>query len=737
MASTSKLSILIDAKNNASGPIKQVEGQISGLDKAAGSIGGGLAGLAGAAGIAGIVGLGTAAASATMEMARASAETERLGTAFDTLAGQAGQSGDTMLSAMQAASQGTISNAELMASANRAMLLGVADSAEEMAQLLDVASARGKAMGESTAQAFSDLVTGIGRMSPMILDNLGITIDAAKANDVYAESVGKTAGQLTDAEKKQALLNAVVQSSTDLINANKAAGLDAAANFERMDAAIQNAKDALGTLFEPAMVVVAQAIADAATSAAQAMQDLAPEAIATRQSLAVLDQGTIGLENDIGQLEQGLRRLKAAGQENTAVYQENAAKLAQLKAQLQETKSAHDALIPSIQLANQDFQQLSMSADEARQAIAAAGGAAVETGSKLRAMGADALAAMEQFNQLLSVNAQIASAASQSGTLFGAKQGGDAGLSRQKAVNAELQAQNQTWLDMHYTQKQIDDVLMPAYIKNLQDADQATFKVATGTAKISDEARAAQKAFDDLTNTVAGVLQGALDPGVGVNPDDLLPRQDAINENARRLADVAVKGWDSPWAEYFRTTFPDLFQEMAASNDIKTGAAIMLRNFQDGLEPELIDKDKAKERVRKMLIGDANMAELATEIATELSQEMGIPMQQALAAAQGTLGGGTGTGTVTGQAIGDSMAQAITDADTGGTMVSQIDSQMRARYSLFGPSGAAAAKVWGEAFLAKVGDSVPAELINILTTLITPQVIAQLGQRGTLTGATP
>src|SRR5436190_13615648 len=166
-STTSKLQILIEAKNNSSGAIKSVESDLKGLDKAAGSIAGGLSGLAGAAGIAGVAALGTAAAGAAVDMARGAAEAERLGTAFDTLASQAGESGDAMLAAMQTAAQGTISNTELMASANRAMLLGVADSAGEMAQLLEVASARGKAMGESTAQAFSDLVTGIGRMSPL------------------------------------------------------------------------------------------------------------------------------------------------------------------------------------------------------------------------------------------------------------------------------------------------------------------------------------------------------------------------------------------------------------------------------------------------------------------------------------------------------------------------------------------------------------------------------------------
>ena len=40
-----------------------------------------------------------------------------------------------------------ISDADLILSANKAMLLGVADSADEMASLLEMARARGQAMG--------------------------------------------------------------------------------------------------------------------------------------------------------------------------------------------------------------------------------------------------------------------------------------------------------------------------------------------------------------------------------------------------------------------------------------------------------------------------------------------------------------------------------------------------------------------------------------------------------------
>src|SRR4030095_2632350 len=115
---TSKLDILIEAKNNASPALKQVAADAGSLEGAIGKIGVGLAAGFGAQAIAQLAETG-------FEMARASAEAERLGTAFENLAGQAGQASDEMLAAMHEASQGTISDTELMLAANRAMMLGV------------------------------------------------------------------------------------------------------------------------------------------------------------------------------------------------------------------------------------------------------------------------------------------------------------------------------------------------------------------------------------------------------------------------------------------------------------------------------------------------------------------------------------------------------------------------------------------------------------------------------------
>ena len=103
------------------------------------------------------------------EAAREAAQFERMSTAAQDLAHSYGQSMDDILEATRKASLGTVSDYDLMASANKALMLGVGQSAEDMAKLMEVAAVRGRAMGLSTTQAFNDIVTGIGRKSKLIL----------------------------------------------------------------------------------------------------------------------------------------------------------------------------------------------------------------------------------------------------------------------------------------------------------------------------------------------------------------------------------------------------------------------------------------------------------------------------------------------------------------------------------------------------------------------------------------
>lgn len=121
------------------------------------------------------------------------------------------QSFDEYLAKLQEVSQNQISTADLIASSNQALLLGI--PAEQIADLLEIASSRAVATGQNIGQAFDNIVTGVGRASPLILDNLGIVVKLEDAYSAYAAEIGKTAGELSKYEQTQALVNEITRTS--------------------------------------------------------------------------------------------------------------------------------------------------------------------------------------------------------------------------------------------------------------------------------------------------------------------------------------------------------------------------------------------------------------------------------------------------------------------------------------------------------------------------------------------
>lgn len=181
------------------------------VDKQSGVLQRGFGGIGAAVGLAATTAVVGMAAKWANEAAEMASYATQVKDSFSDLAANVGQSSDEMLDALKATSQGGIAEYDLMLSANKALMLGVADTTEEMTRLMEIAMQRGQALGLTDKQAFDDIVTGLGRGSALILDNLGIMIDLDQAYASYGATLGKTADELTDVEKKQATVNAAMR----------------------------------------------------------------------------------------------------------------------------------------------------------------------------------------------------------------------------------------------------------------------------------------------------------------------------------------------------------------------------------------------------------------------------------------------------------------------------------------------------------------------------------------------
>ncbi len=184
----------------------------------------------------------------------------------------AGDSADALMGRLQTATKGAASSSELVLSANRAMAMGI--ESESLPKLAEIAEAAARIMGTDTSDMFDNIVTGIARGSPLILDNLGIIVSITDANEAYAESLGKSASALTDAEQTQALLNAVMDQGGVLIDKAGPAADNAAAASARMTTAIENMNLAMGQASSGPMMAWYNLIANIATRVANLPEPL-------------------------------------------------------------------------------------------------------------------------------------------------------------------------------------------------------------------------------------------------------------------------------------------------------------------------------------------------------------------------------------------------------------------------------------------------------------------------------
>jgi len=125
--------------------------------------------------------------------------------AFKNLAAAQGKDSRSMLDNMRELSRGTVSDLSLMEKANNALLLGL--PVDRFGDMLKIAQSSAAATGQSMEFMLNSIVTGLGRGSKLMLDNLGIIIDAGKAQEEYAAKLGRTAASLSEAERKQAFIN--------------------------------------------------------------------------------------------------------------------------------------------------------------------------------------------------------------------------------------------------------------------------------------------------------------------------------------------------------------------------------------------------------------------------------------------------------------------------------------------------------------------------------------------------
>mgnify|MGYP003146017114 CR=1 FL=1 len=263
MAAQSKLQLVIEGVDKASGPLSKVNKSVNEMGNASKSSGSNLKAL----GVTALKVTATLAAvglvvKKSFDLGKQGAAIKQTAQSFDFLLTKVGASAN-LLDQLRTASRGTISDMDLMSSTATLLAGAQGDLATELAKstprLLEIAKAAQKlnpALGDTTF-LYDSLATGVKRASPMILDNLGLTIRIGAANEAYAEELGKTVEQLTANEQKQALLNETLRAGAVLVEQAGGTTESATDAYDQLETSVANLTDIYKVLwhdtFEPSV----------------------------------------------------------------------------------------------------------------------------------------------------------------------------------------------------------------------------------------------------------------------------------------------------------------------------------------------------------------------------------------------------------------------------------------------------------------------------------------------------
>ena len=268
-----ELRIIIDAQNKASATLKKAQKQVKDLQNQTAKIGGSQSAVIGMGG--GFKGMGRSAMTAGLAIGA-------LGEKITALAGK------YWIFAAGAVAVGTMSKSGALLEARMAALGGSFDATSKrirklsddsggafsMPEIVDaenkikafniglkltpdvLTNIQGRAamMGITTTKALDDVILGISRGSRKILDNIGIVVSNSEANKIWAQKLGKSVHQLTDAERRAGFLSLTMRElnkSTLQVTSSYGASLKASAHMKDGLAALQLAMAPLMKIAEP------------------------------------------------------------------------------------------------------------------------------------------------------------------------------------------------------------------------------------------------------------------------------------------------------------------------------------------------------------------------------------------------------------------------------------------------------------------------------------------------------
>lgn len=207
------------------------------------------------------------AVSMAFEALKRSFQFEQLQKASEAFAVSTGKNLSGVAADLQKLSQGVLTDKAAQQMANYGSSAGF--TSEQMKRIVNVARGASQALGRDMGDAIDRLMRGTGKLEPELLDELGLLTRTKEAATAYGKSIGKTFEQLTQFEKTQGFINAVLKEGEEKFGAvSKAVE---SSPFERFTASLLSMGTAIGNVVNKALVPILNFFANNPTALILAM----------------------------------------------------------------------------------------------------------------------------------------------------------------------------------------------------------------------------------------------------------------------------------------------------------------------------------------------------------------------------------------------------------------------------------------------------------------------------------
>jgi len=123
---------------------------------------------------------------------------------------------DDLVSSMRKASGDLMDEGDMLAQANKALLMGVPQ--DKLSQLMLTSRALARQTGADLPTIWGSLTSGAARASPKMLESIGIQMGAVtEAEKAWANARGISAAALTDEQKNQVFMNYILEHSNEIL----------------------------------------------------------------------------------------------------------------------------------------------------------------------------------------------------------------------------------------------------------------------------------------------------------------------------------------------------------------------------------------------------------------------------------------------------------------------------------------------------------------------------------------